>query len=71
MLGRWLLFAAAMMLVGAGCTYHEVDVKPIKIEPIHITVDINVKLQKEFEDLFAFEEKAEPKAKDDSGSDKK
>ena len=52
----------------AGCTRHEVEVKPIKVEPIHITVDINIRLQRELENLFAFEDEdggaAEGRSKD-------
>ncbi len=42
----------ALSVFLAGCTSHEVDLKPIKVEPVHVTVDINVTLQKEFEQLF-------------------
>ncbi len=38
-----------------GCLRHEVEVKPIKIEPIHITVDVNVHVQRDLEDLYSFE----------------
>jgi len=35
-------------------TKSEVDVKPIEVKPIHVTVDINIKVQvdKELDDLF-------------------
>lgn len=35
-----------------GCTKHEVDVKPVEIKPIHITIDINVKVDRALEDFF-------------------
>ena len=41
-----------------GCTSHkiesksEVDVKPIEIKPIHITIDINVKVDRALDDFF-------------------
>ena len=35
-----------------GCTRHEVEVKPVEIKPIHITIDVNVKIDKELEDFF-------------------
>ena len=39
----------------AGCT-HRIKVDPIKVEPIHVTVDINVKVDRELESFFDFEE---------------
>ncbi len=36
----------------SACTRHEVDVKPVEIKPIHITIDINVKIDKELDDFF-------------------
>ena len=48
-----------MLLVGTlGCTKHEikteskVEVAPIKVEPIHITIDLNIKIDKELDDFF-------------------
>lgn len=37
-----------------GCTKHEVDVGPVEIKPIHITMDINVnvKVDKALDDFF-------------------
>lgn len=35
-----------------GCTRHEVEVKPVEIKPIHITIDVNVKIDKELDDFF-------------------
>lgn len=56
----WALLILALVFV-VGCTSHEVEIKPIRVEPIYIKVDVNIKLQKEFENLFAFEEKGEKK----------
>ncbi len=44
-------------LIISGCnTSHEIEVKPIetrhKIEPIHITIDINVRVEKALDDFF-------------------
>ena len=44
----FLLLAAA----SAGCTRHEVDVKPVEIKPIHITIDVNVKVDRALDDFF-------------------
>lgn len=58
------LFGITALLLGPlGCTKHEVEVKPIKIEPIHMTIDVNVKVQRELDDFFAFEDDIESSAK--------
>jgi hypothetical protein len=35
-----------------GCTRHEVEVKPVEIKPIHITIDVNVKVDRALDDFF-------------------
>ena len=36
-----------------GCrTYHEVEVKPVEVKPIHITIDVNVKVDRALDDFF-------------------
>lgn len=35
-----------------GCTRHEVEMKPVEIKPIHITIDVNVKVDKALDDFF-------------------
>lgn len=48
-----LLCCAAFILgAAAACTKHEVDVKPVEIKPIHITIDVNVKVDKALDDFF-------------------
>ena len=37
----------------AGCqSSHEVEVKPVEIKPIHITIDVNVRVDKALDDIF-------------------
>jgi hypothetical protein len=61
------LIATLLGLSAAGgCIEHRIksdpiEVKPIKVEPIHITVDVNVRVQERLEKFFAFEEEMEPK----------
>lgn len=50
-----LLAGIAATLIG--CTQHTVEVKPIKVEPIHITVDVNLKIDRQLDDFFDFQEK--------------
>jgi hypothetical protein len=50
--------AMTLVLVMCGCTQHkiesksEVNVKPIEIKPIHITIDINIKVDRALDDFF-------------------
>ena len=51
------ILAAAAVLLGFGATAcirteSEVDVKPIEIKPVHITLDINIKIEKALDDFF-------------------
>ena len=41
-----------VFLLGWGCTRHEVEMKPVEIKPIHITIDINVKVDRALDDFF-------------------
>ena len=59
MRARILAAVAALALLGA-CTRHTVKLEPIKIEPIHITMDINIKIDRELDQFFDFEEEAAP-----------
>ncbi len=46
------LLICILVFVLPGCTKHEVEIKPVEIKPIHITIDVNVKIDKELEDFF-------------------
>lgn len=46
------LFLALITQFSSGCTRHEVEVKPVEIKPIHITIDINVKVDRALDDFF-------------------
>ena len=47
-----ILPAALAFCIQAGCTRHEVEVKPVEIKPIHITIDVNVKVDRALDDFF-------------------
>ena len=50
---RYLLMLILLLSLSAwGCTRHEVEVKPVEIKPIHITIDINVKVDRALDDFF-------------------
>lgn len=40
------------LLFFPGCTRHEVNVAPVEIKPIHITIDVNVKVDRALDDFF-------------------
>jgi len=44
---------AASMLLTTSCTRHEVELKPVEIKPIHITIDVNVKVDRALDDFFS------------------
>jgi hypothetical protein len=63
---HWLLAGVAAVLVAmAGCeTHHTIKLEPVEIKPIHITMDINIKVDREVEDFFnEVEKKAAEKNK--------
>lgn len=46
----------ALAFLPLSCTSHRVTVDPIEVKPIQVTVDVNVKVQRELEEFFQFEE---------------
>lgn len=57
----YLLLAAFSFLVSQSCTQHKVEVAPVEIKPIHITIDVNVKVDKALDDFFGDVDEAEQK----------
>lgn len=56
----------AILLLLPGCTKHEiqtkseVELKPIKVEPIHITIDVNIRVDRALDNFFGdLDKKAE------------
>ncbi len=64
---RLILTTPLLAAVGLSCarldTNSQVDVKPIEVKPIHITVDVNVRIDRELDNFFAFEEEVAPTTK--------
>ena len=56
---RNILPAVGFMLILAGCTQHKVEIAPVEVKPIHITIDINVKVDKALDDFFGDVDAAE------------
>ena len=52
------LLGAAFSLLSLSCTKHEietrsqVEVAPIEVKPIHITIDINLRVERALDDVF-------------------
>ncbi|XPV74976.1 MAG: hypothetical protein ACNI27_10070 [Desulfovibrio sp.] len=45
---------AAMLLVQVGCsTSHKVELAAVEVKPIHITIDVNVKVDRALDDFFS------------------
>lgn len=53
--------AAIFFLAVTGCTHHKVEVAPVEIKPIHITIDVNVKVDKALDNFFGDIDKAKEK----------
>jgi PBP1b-binding outer membrane lipoprotein LpoB len=48
-----------LLFMMAGCTQHKVETKshvevaPVEVKPIHITIDINIKVDRALDDFFS------------------
>jgi hypothetical protein len=47
--GRFLLAGLALAFLLPACTRHRVEVAPVEVKPIHITIDVNVKIDRELD----------------------
>lgn len=56
-----MLLVATLFAPIACSTRHEVQVAPVEVKPIHITIDVNVRVQKDLEDFFGDIDKANQK----------
>ena len=51
---------AITFLIAYGCsTQHKVEMAPVEVKPIHITIDVNVKVDKALDDFFSDVDDAE------------
>lgn len=58
-----LILAALLVLTTAGCTQHRVEVAPVEVKPIHITIDVNVKVDRALDNYFGDIDAAEDQIK--------
>ena len=48
-----LLLTLTGLILTCGCsTKHEVKVAPVEVKPIHITIDVNIKVDKALDNFF-------------------
>jgi hypothetical protein len=47
-----ILLAVALFAFFQSCTQHKVEVAPVEVKPIHITIDVNVKVDRALDDFF-------------------
>lgn len=46
--------ACLLPLLAFGCsTSHKVEVAPVEVKPIHITIDVNVRVDRALDDFFS------------------
>jgi len=48
-------YALTLICIIAGCTQHKVDTThkvELEVKPMHITIDVNLKVDKEMDDFF-------------------
>ena len=64
----FIILTGLLFLAGACSTKHSIEVAPVEVKPIHITIDVNVKIDRALDDFFSDIDKAEDKIQ---GSDKK
>jgi hypothetical protein len=55
----YFLLAGVFFLMTIGCTQHKVEVAPVEVKPIHITIDVNVKVDRALDDFFSDVDDAE------------
>ena len=59
-----VFWGTLFLLALPGCTQHKVEVAPVEVKPIHITIDVNVKVDRAldnfFDDIDKTEKKIEP-----------
>ncbi|MBN2419497.1 MAG: hypothetical protein JXL81_08955 [Deltaproteobacteria bacterium] len=61
-----IIFITGLLLSSGACsTKHAIEVAPVEtrhvVEPIHITIDINVRIDRDLDDFFGDLDKAEEK----------
>ena len=48
----FILLGVVLFALFQGCTQHKVELAPVEVKPIHITIDVNVKVDRALDDFF-------------------
>ncbi len=65
------ILLSALFAMSLGCaTRHEVDVKPFEVKPIHITIDVNIRVDRALDDFFGDIDKVAEKRAEEEKIDK-
>ena len=65
---KTIITTGLMILILFGCaTRHKVEVAPVEIKPIHITIDVNIRVDRALDDFFGDIDKAAEKAAEKAG----
>ena len=62
----FILLGVVLFALFQGCTQHKVELAPVEVKPIHITIDVNVKVDRALDDFFGDIDAAEEKIDDSS-----
>jgi Skp family chaperone for outer membrane proteins len=54
-----ILLSVLFVLMATGCTQHKVEIAPVEVKPIHITIDVNVKVDRALDNFFGDIDEAE------------
>lgn len=65
-----ILFAALTLLTACQ-TQHKVEMAPVEVKPIHITIDVNVKVDRALDDFFGDIDAAEESVKPEAGKNER
>ncbi len=70
MFSKMLVLFGVLFLLGlSGCTQHKVEVAPVEVKPIHITIDVNVKVDRALDSFFNDIDSAEKKLESNPSSE--
>jgi Skp family chaperone for outer membrane proteins len=61
-----IVLSALFILTAAACTQHRVEVAPVEVKPIHITIDVNVKVDRALDNFFGDIDAARDQIEDNS-----
>ncbi len=61
MVKRALIIIGALAVIQGCQTHHDVEVAPVEVKPIHITLDVNVKVDRALDEFFNELDSAEDK----------